>query len=179
LALCQGPVLQNLFRGTRRFGDWRSLRARKEPQPARRLFEEALGHYRAVLKVNPRHPDYRRFFRNDLQALAETLIDLGEHASAANMAAELIQAAVDPANDFYNAACVLSLCIPLAERDAQSLAGSYGERALATLRQAVQQGFKDWKHMKKDKDLDPLRSRGEFQKLVAELEGSNQRLQVP
>jgi hypothetical protein len=39
------------------------------------------------------------------------------------------------------------------------------------LRDAVAKGYKDAAHMKKDSDLDPLRKRDDFQKLLAELEG--------
>jgi hypothetical protein len=39
------------------------------------------------------------------------------------------------------------------------------------LRDAVSKGWQDGSHMKKDTDLDPLRQREDFQKLVAELEG--------
>jgi hypothetical protein len=35
----------------------------------------------------------------------------------------------------------------------------------------VSKGYKDVAHMKKDTDLDPLRQREDFQKLIAELEG--------
>lgn len=38
------------------------------------------------------------------------------------------------------------------------------------LRQAVTSGFKDGAHKKKDTDLDALRERQNFKKLVAELE---------
>jgi hypothetical protein len=42
---------------------------------------------------------------------------------------------------------------------------------LAALGQALQNGYKDLDNLKKDQDLDPLRSRDEFKKLVADLEG--------
>ena len=38
------------------------------------------------------------------------------------------------------------------------------------LQKAVQAGYKDAAHMKKDTDLDPLRDRDDFKKLLAELE---------
>jgi len=47
----------------------------------------------------------------------------------------------------------------------------YGDAAMKLLRDAVSKGYKDVAHMKKDTDLDPLRQRDDFQKLVAELEG--------
>lgn len=37
--------------------------------------------------------------------------------------------------------------------------------------EAVNRGYKDVAHMKGDADLDPLRQRDDFRKLVAELEG--------
>jgi hypothetical protein len=39
------------------------------------------------------------------------------------------------------------------------------------LREAVSKGYRDVPHMKKDTDLDPLREREAFQKLIAELDG--------
>ena len=38
------------------------------------------------------------------------------------------------------------------------------------LAKAVQAGYQDAAHMKKDTDLDPLREREDFKKLLAELE---------
>jgi hypothetical protein len=70
-------------------------------------------------------------------------------------------------------------CLSLAEHDSQlseadrkALAQTYADRAVATLRQAVKNGYKKVAHMKKDTDLDPLRSHAEFQKLLKELENA-------
>ena len=41
---------------------------------------------------------------------------------------------------------------------------------LELLRKAVKAGYKDAAHMKQDKDLDLLRDREDFKKLLAELE---------
>jgi hypothetical protein len=46
----------------------------------------------------------------------------------------------------------------------------YGDEAMKLLRDAVAKGFQDAAHMKKDSDLDPLRGRDDFQKLLADLE---------
>ena len=43
--------------------------------------------------------------------------------------------------------------------------------AMRQLREAVSKGYKDVAHMKQDTDLDALRQREDFQKLIAELEG--------
>ena len=79
--------------------------------------------------------------------------------------------------DDYDAASFLARCAALAGKDGQrsearrqELARDYADRALVLLRQAVQHGFKDVDRLKKDPDLEPLRARGEFGKLVADLE---------
>jgi hypothetical protein len=84
----------------------------------------------------------------------------------------------NPPADAYDAACYLSLCIPIVAKhdklDAtqrQEAAQLYGDAALQLLRDAVSKGYQDVAHMKKDTDLNPLRQRDDFRKLVAELEG--------
>ncbi len=54
--------------------------------------------------------------------------------------------------------------------DAARLAKDDADRAMEWLQKAVQAGYKDAAHMKKDADLDPLRARADFKKLLAELE---------
>jgi hypothetical protein len=92
---------------------------------------------------------------------AETCRDLGWDAPA----------------DAYGAACFLGWCIPIVakhdkldDKQRQEAALFYGDAAMKLLRDAVSKGYKDVAHMKKDTDLDPLRQRGDFQKVVAELE---------
>jgi hypothetical protein len=149
----------------------------KDYPTARRLLDEAQPHLQKALEANPRHPAYRQFFCENRQWLAATLLELAEHTLAAEAATDLARVAFDPAGDAYKAACFLSRCIPLAEKDAklpqarrQELAKSYGDRAVQALRQALAKGYKDAAHMKKDTDLDPLRQRDDFKKLLAELE---------
>jgi tetratricopeptide (TPR) repeat protein len=48
-------------------------------------------------------------------------------------------------------------------------ADAEAEQAMAWLRKAVAAGYKDAAHMEKDKDLDALRNREDFKKLLAEL----------
>jgi tetratricopeptide (TPR) repeat protein len=77
----------------------------------------------------------------------------------------------------YNAACVFALAAGRREEAGASLAKEEcARRAVALLRQAVAKGWKDPKdieHMKKDEDLEALRGREDFQKLLAELEAAN------
>jgi hypothetical protein len=143
------------------------------------MYEAALPHHLAALQANGRDPTYRLFFRNNCLGLAQTLLALGEHRAAAAAATRFLGAAVYPANDAYNAACFLALCVPLAQHDKhlpepqrKELIQAYGDQAIAALRQAVHNGFNDVAHMKKDTDLDALRGRGDFKKLLGEL-GTN------
>jgi hypothetical protein len=73
---------------------------------------------------------------------------------------------------FYDTACVYALSAAAAKHDAK-LSNEYAARALELLREAVAQGYKDVAHIKKDKDLDPLRDRDDFKKLMAQLEAGN------
>src|SRR5262249_35748711 len=98
----------------------------------------------------------------DAVRTAETCRDLGWDAPA----------------DAYDAACWLSRCVPIVAKhdklDAaqrNEAAQFYGDAAMRLLRDAVSKGYKDVPHMKKDTDLDPLRRRDDFRKLVADLEG--------
>ncbi len=158
----------------------RVLLARKDPDGARRLLEEALPYHRAALKAYPRHPAYRTFYRNNRWRMAETLLELEEHAAAAEAAGQFLQMAVEPPRDAYTAACLLAGCVRLAARDEclpegkrQEQATTYGDRAVAALRQAVAKGAKEVAQMRKDPLLDPLRPREDFQKLVAGLEAKD------
>jgi serine/threonine protein kinase/tetratricopeptide (TPR) repeat protein len=155
----------------------RLLLARKELDGARRLLEEALPYHQAALKANPRHPDYRKFYRNTRWRLAETLIELKDHAAAAEAIGQFLQAAVELPRDAYTSACLFAGCTRLAATDDRLSEGerkerssAYGDRALAALRQAIDRGFKDVAQRTKDANLEPLRSRADFQKLLAEVE---------
>jgi tetratricopeptide (TPR) repeat protein len=149
----------------------------KEFQAARLLLEEALPHHRAALEANPRHPEYGRYYCLNRLLQTATLLALGDHGAASATAEQLGQAAVDRIGDTYKAACYLARCVPLAEKDdklselqRKERVQQYGDRALKLLQLAVKHGFNDVQRLKKDPALAPLRSRADFQELVAELE---------
>jgi serine/threonine protein kinase/tetratricopeptide (TPR) repeat protein len=80
------------------------------------------------------------------------------------------------AGGLYDAACVRALCAALIledtripATDAPRLAKEQGDRAMAWLHQAVAQGWKAAEHMRQDRDLDALRGRADFQKLLTDL----------
>jgi tetratricopeptide (TPR) repeat protein len=170
------PEYQNDVAGT--LGNLARLsRKRKDLTGARLLLERAQPYHQAALKADPRHPFYRQFFSNNQSLLGEILVDLGEHAAAVESVEPLVRFAYRPGSDIYDAACIVSRCVRLVEQDAQlpearrrELACSYADRAMELLRQAVGHGYQNVVQMKKDSDLDPLRSRKDFQQLLADLE---------
>jgi hypothetical protein len=116
-------------------------------------------------------------FREIVRDLAEVHLAQGEHAQASVAAGQLAEHAYEPAKDRYKAACVLADCVPLAAKDGklpearrQELAKEYADRALAALRQAVTDGYRDSAQVRKETALDPLRGRDDFKKLLADLE---------
>jgi tetratricopeptide (TPR) repeat protein len=171
------PGLRNDLAGTcvnlailhQRQGDWAA---------AKRLLLEGRPHHLTALKANPRHPGYREFYRRHLAALTAAHAGLLEPEEAVRTAETCRDLGWDAPADAYDAACSLSLCVPIVAKhdnlDAtqrEEAAKFYGDAAMQLLRDAVSKGFKEVGHMKKDTDLDPLRQRDDFRTLVAELEG--------
>jgi eukaryotic-like serine/threonine-protein kinase len=79
--------------------------------------------------------------------------------------AEMTKDATWPAEQWSNFACVYVIASGKnADRKQE-----YADRAIDTLRKAVKAGFKDVARTAKDMELDPLRGRGDFTKLIEEL----------
>jgi serine/threonine protein kinase/tetratricopeptide (TPR) repeat protein len=151
---------------------------RGEFAAAAALLEKAGTHHQAALGARPKDRDFRESYRDHLVAVGQTRLGLADHAAAGTIAAEVDRFGYEPAKDTYDAACLLARCVTLANKDAalpearrKELAHSYSQKALTHLQQAVARGFKDVARMKKDPDLEAVRTRDEFHKLLAELEG--------
>jgi tetratricopeptide (TPR) repeat protein len=163
-----GAVLNNLAQ---------EVRNRGELAEARQLLEQAVVHQRAALKEKPDHPTYRRFLCNHYANLAETLLRQGDYEGAAKYAAKLPDLSPGGRQYHYQAGNFLARCIPLAVKDDKltkkrraELVQTYGDRAVDGLRQAVQRGFGDLRHLQQDSAYDALRSRDDFKRLLAELQ---------
>jgi WD40 repeat protein len=70
---------------------------------------------------------------------------------------------------WYNFACIYSIASGKLSDKKQA----YSDRAMDLLKTAVKAGFRDASHMKQDTDLDLLRNREDFRKLIAEMEKSS------
>src|SRR5262249_41978256 len=90
------------------------------------------------------------------------------------------------ARGLYDLACVFALCSTAAAKDANApsadraaLEENYAARAVALLSRAHEKGYLrqraevEW--MRKDTDLDPLRARADYRKLLAEVEKDQRR----
>jgi tetratricopeptide (TPR) repeat protein len=90
----------------------------------------------------------------------------GRVAEAVTEVSELRQLPGWNGGQLYNFACIYSVASSkIADKKAE-----YAAAAIQLLQQAVTAGYKDHAHMKADKDLDPLRGRDDFKKLLADLE---------
>jgi serine/threonine protein kinase/tetratricopeptide (TPR) repeat protein len=151
---------------------------RKEFAEAVPLLEQARPHLEAALEGAPKDPTTRRKWRDRLRLVAEANLALADHARLAATADELARFGYDPANDAFDAAILLCGCAAKAVKDdtltetrREELIESYAKQALAMLRLAVENGFKDVARLKQDPRLALLRAREGFKKLLAELEG--------
>jgi tetratricopeptide (TPR) repeat protein len=77
------------------------------------------------------------------------------------------------ARSLYSAACYRAVVAAVQTAtpgpDAARLAAEDADKAMAWLPQAIAAGYKDRAHLENDKDLDALRGRGDFRKLLASL----------
>src|SRR5262249_48522023 len=126
------------------------LREQNQLEEARQLLESAIAHQQSARKLNPRHRGYRQYLHIHHRQLALTLLQLGEYAEAAAKAEELPRLCPDGWREYARAASVLARCVRLAAEDTTLAAGerderarAFGDKAVAYLRQAVAQGFKD------------------------------------
>jgi tetratricopeptide (TPR) repeat protein len=100
---------------------------------------------------------------------AVSLVHSGDHSSAVAEANAVAEAKDAQADHLYDAACVCALASSSVKQDTK-VAERYASRAVELLQQSVAKGFKNVAHMKKDTDLDGLRGRDDFKKLMAQLE---------
>ena len=137
------------------------------PQPAKRASEESdkssgsttrsaeqsqldfeLEFYTVLLH---RHPD----FVEVLRAQANNLTIKGRHAEGLEIDKKLIQLRPKDPLAHYNLACSLALL-------------KKPEAAIDSLCRAVELGYRDFRYMSKDKDLDSIRNDPRFRQLVRE-----------
>jgi serine/threonine protein kinase/lipoprotein NlpI len=142
---------------------------------AKALLREGWPHHLAALKASPRNPIYRQFYRNYLGVLSGVHAGLLEQHEAVRSAETCRDLGWNAAADAFTAACGLSLCVAavakhdkLNEKQRKEAVQFYGDAAMKMICHAVSKGYNDVRELK---NLDSLRQREDFKKLIAELEG--------
>ncbi len=97
---------------------------------------------------------------------ATSLLQAGQAAEAVTEVAELTKQSNWNAGQWYDFACVYAVASGKIAEKKQV----YADRAMELLQKAVKAGWKNAAHMRKDTDLDAIRNRDDFNKLLAELE---------
>jgi len=110
--------------------------------------------------------------------LADVLVAQGDHEELARRASAMSSIPSERWIEPYNAACFLGRCMRLAatdprlaEDDRRKAIESYEGKALDLLDESLRRGFKDLKMLREDPDLEPLRGREGFEKLMTRLDG--------
>jgi tetratricopeptide (TPR) repeat protein len=137
---------------------------------------DSIEYARAALKQTLNVVRYKSLLSQFCAEAAKLQRKLGNHAEAVALAVERKQLWPDNPIELYNAACDLSLCVPLVgagkpelTADEMALRARYGEQAIDAFQRAIQAGFKDVGLIHKNADLDPIRSRPDFQTIMIEL----------
>jgi hypothetical protein len=139
---------------------------------ALKLREETLAIRKA--KLGPDHPGTL----GSMHTLAASYAALGRHADALKLcrqtAAMWEKLNRTDAASLYNAACMRAVTAAVLRAADPSSTGAKqaeadAEKAMAWLKKAVAAGYRDAAYMENDKDLDALRDREDFKKLLAEL----------
>jgi tetratricopeptide (TPR) repeat protein len=154
-------------------------------------FENGRGRTQAVLswcdkgiqtlqRVTVREPRHSkaRWTLNDLRiGRAVSLARLGDYAASAKGADEMAREEGLTPVSVFNVACVYARCSEAAGKDTNlspagrvQLQERYAGRAMDSLRLAVARGFKTVPAIESEPDLDTLRQREDFQKLLRALE---------
>jgi serine/threonine protein kinase/tetratricopeptide (TPR) repeat protein len=124
-------------------------------------YPEAARDWDRAVELTPRaeQPPYR-------MARTTAWVKAGLVAEAVAEVAELMKQPGVPAPFLYDSACVYALASVKSADKKQE----YADRAMQLLQRAVKAGFNNAARLRKNPDLDPLRAREDFQKLIAGLE---------
>jgi serine/threonine protein kinase len=146
-------------------------------QEARLLHRDAVTRQSLAREQQPKVKEYQQRLSNHYQNLARVERQLGRPAEA--VAATLERQKLWSKNPalLYEVAGDLARCILLVGQGQTDLSAaqqaerrSYADLAMVALGQAVAAGYKDSDRIRKDRNLEPLRPRADFRKLLGDLE---------
>jgi len=144
-----------------------ALEAQDRLVEAERAFHRAIERQRIAFEKTPQVMQYRRFLSNHYGHLARTLRAQARADEAAEVARRQRALWQNNAGEFYNVACELAFCVPIARGEARKRA--LADEAVTTLRAAVAAGWNDAALTSRDPDLASLHDRDDFRRLLAEM----------
>ncbi len=133
---------------------------------AEAALRESVAVEQAVFLEAPNDPEVRQFLSTSYRLLASALRAEQRGKEASEFAQQFRRLWPRVANEQYNAACELALCVPMVsmpERDAMET------EAMEAFRQSIAIGWSDATHTAHDPGLDALRARADFRRLLAEM----------
>ncbi len=122
-----------------------------------RRFADAIKDWDKAIELSPisEHPPFRA-------ARAISRVQAGQADAAVAEVAELTKMPSWNSGQWYNFACICAIASGKSADKKQE----YADRAMELLQKAVKAGWSDGAHMAKDTDLDPIRGREDFKKLI-------------
>ena len=151
--------------------------ATDKPSEALPWSDQALAMRRKMAEADPSQRAYRSMLADRIRRRGIVLQKCGRPADAVSAFRDAITTlqglAIPSYSDLYNIACNQSLLSGVAADAGSSLTAADtragADEAMKSLRQAVAAGFREAAHMRVDSDLDPIRTRPDFQALLADL----------
>jgi tetratricopeptide (TPR) repeat protein len=150
---------------------------------ASRLYQQALGLATKLITTNPANPEILYTLSAVHGGMGRVHSKQGRPAEALpslqEALATLAKISSTHLNVLYDRACWLALCSSVVGHGKTSLTPAeqaerqkYGDRAMDALRQAIRAGQFSVHDLRTDSDLDALRSRDDFRKLLGEVEAT-------
>jgi thiol-disulfide isomerase/thioredoxin len=152
------------------------LLADSRPDEAGKLLRQSLDSLRQARRLEPSDRRAAQSLLEGYMELAGFLRRRGLHADLPPLADDLRRDFPDDAGQTYNAACILGEAVRaaraapgLGEAERGRLADGHAAAAVRMLDRAVKEGYSDLVLIEADNDLDPLRDREDFRRLVDDL----------
>ncbi|MGP0063007.1 MAG: tetratricopeptide repeat protein [Isosphaeraceae bacterium] len=162
------------------------LRVLRRSTEALQFQREAVRLLGSLYRSNVKDPDFRRAFSYACWTLATLLVDVKDHRAAEQAVADYLRIEPNGFEESYEAATILCRCAQIVRDDAaiqvprrEALSGAYVDRAVAALRIAVRNGFRDAKTLRVDTTFSILQTRVELRQLIHEIEAMTGTLDSP
>ena len=155
-------------------------RRTESPADAIPFYRRAIELYERLVRQNPEVKTYPLQLAYSICYLAQVLRKTGQGPEALELSRKAIALfeRIDKEEglaEYYDQACIRSLLSDLvkwsgADSAADDRSRHLADRAVDALRRAIAGGFSDLAWIKKDTDLDPLRSRDDFKAVIEQLQ---------